>query len=693
MGSTLQKILPGRGDKEGQGNRLKRGALLLLLFISWLFLLADFPVTHPLIWFPLSAVAVLVYAFFIYSAGERELSTEFLLASLIIISGIISALKLQWLKLIFFPVVVAIIYFYPVKVIFRLSLLVPVVGMKDSLSGFVSFLLQKTPFSTETLIEEAAFSLALMLSAVVAGVMSERQKKQKDDIERSLGDIREKAKWVTREAGMESLSNDEMTVHYLASERIANEEIKELLLTIKKAVLADSANFFVPCSKGLELRCTTEDRDYVVTDNGGVIAACLRERQTFSSGNLTENAIDLGYHKKGKTKITSVIAIPISESSAVIGVLAVDSSRYQAFSGIEGTEKTVGMFADHLGRILERQRISRALNRELSGLKILERESSSLVASLKIDEISEKLCKVAEKISGGQSFFFIIQGRNFELKYHTSAVREGPVIFNLSGTIVNFAVENRHRHYVPDLRNYASVNVMPFETEGVLSAMAIPLIYENALLGLLVILSREANFLDASRINLLDIFCNQASTSIANAMLHARIEKMATTDGLTGLFNHRIFQEKLSEQFNRLKRFPEPISLVLADIDHFKRVNDTYGHPVGDLVLKGVAQVLKETIRDIDIPARYGGEEFAVILPGTSSEGARNIAERLRQKVKGAPFSSNGRRIDVSVSIGIATSPSDAKSKEGLIERADKALYHAKRNGRDRCVVWSGISQ
>ena len=657
----------------------------------WLALLADFTVTHPIIWAALSVVAVVPYAFLVFHKKRKDLSAEFLFSVLIILAGIIAALKLPWLKLAFFPAIVAVAYFFPLKTILCLSALIPAVGMKGSISAYIPFLPPKASVTSEIIIEEAAFSLFLMLAALMAGVMVERWKKEKEELESSLYDIRDKAKGITREAEMESLSDDEMMSHYVASARSADEEIKELLLTIKKAVLSDSANFFVPCSGGFELRGTTEGREAVVADGGGVIAKCLNDRKPFSSGELDESKIDLGYRKTDKMKITSIIAMPIVEGSVISGVLTVDSSRYQAFSGIEGTEKTIRMFADHLVRVLERQRISMALKRELSGLKILERESSSLVTSLKIDEISEKLCKVAEKISGAQSCFFIGQGKNFELKYHTGAASGGAALFDLRGTIVNFAIENKHRHYIPDLRQYPAIKIMPFETKNVLAVMAIPMIYENNLLGLLVMLSQEKDFLDGFRINLLDIFCNQASTSLANAQLHAKIERMATTDGLTGLFNHRLFQEKLSGEFERLKRLPEPISLILMDIDHFKKVNDTYGHPIGDIVLKGVARVIKETIRAIDIPARYGGEEFAVILPGTSCEGAGNIAERLRQKVKEKPFSANGKLIEVSISIGIATSPFDAKSKEELIERADQALYHAKHEGRDRTALWSSI--
>jgi len=190
---------------------------------------------------------------------------------------------------------------------------------------------------------------------------------------------------------------------------------------------------------------------------------------------------------------------------------------------------------------------------------------------------------------------------------------------------------------------------------------------------------------------LLEVLCNQASISIANANLHVEIERLATTDGLTGLYNHRRFQEKLSEEFKRLNRYSYQVSLILTDIDYFKKVNDTYGHPVGDLVLKGVSKIIREEIRDMDVPARYGGEEFAVILPGTDTDGAKNIAERLRKAVMDTTFSADGKPVKVTISIGVATAPVDAKGKQELIEKTDEALYHAKHNGRNQSVIWRSI--
>jgi len=162
---------------------------------------------------------------------------------------------------------------------------------------------------------------------------------------------------------------------------------------------------------------------------------------------------------------------------------------------------------------------------------------------------------------------------------------------------------------------------------------------------------------------------------------------MATTDGLTGLLNHRTFQLRMDEALAAARRYGRKCSLILTDIDHFKSVNDTWGHPTGDLVLKGVAKILKDKARDTDIVARYGGEEFAIVMPETDQKGAQAIAERIREAVSGETFQTEMGPLKVTLSLGIATFADDAKDKHGLVELADQCLYFAKRNGRNQVVT------
>lgn len=170
--------------------------------------------------------------------------------------------------------------------------------------------------------------------------------------------------------------------------------------------------------------------------------------------------------------------------------------------------------------------------------------------------------------------------------------------------------------------------------------------------------------------------------------LFAELQKMAVTDGLTGLYNHRYFKERLYAEFARINRIPEPLSLLFIDIDLFKCINDSHGHLAGDEILQGVAQVIKNNVREIDFLARYGGEEFSVILPGTDREGARKMAERLRQAVAEKSFQVGWKELKVTVSVGAATYPDDAADKEDLLDKADQALFHAKKQGRNRSSLW-----
>jgi diguanylate cyclase (GGDEF)-like protein len=167
-----------------------------------------------------------------------------------------------------------------------------------------------------------------------------------------------------------------------------------------------------------------------------------------------------------------------------------------------------------------------------------------------------------------------------------------------------------------------------------------------------------------------------------------QLERLSITDGLTGLYNHRHFEERLAEEFRRSQRYGDPVSLMMLDLDHFKEVNDRFGHPFGDRVLREAAELIRTSIRDPDICARYGGEEFAIILPKTHLQGALAVAERmfksLRAKRYAVDCAGEPSVLAVTASVGIATFPSkDVSSPELLVKLADEALYRAKRGGRN----------
>jgi diguanylate cyclase (GGDEF)-like protein len=225
-----------------------------------------------------------------------------------------------------------------------------------------------------------------------------------------------------------------------------------------------------------------------------------------------------------------------------------------------------------------------------------------------------------------------------------------------------------------------------FETMHAL-AHPLPGTEHGEVIGLLSAVRDGEPFSDRDR-ELLSYLAGTASVSIQNVALHEAVQRQAVTDELTGLFNHRRFQEAMAAETERAKRFDQPMSLVMLDIDNFKRVNDTYGHQQGDRVLAEVARVLRESSREIDAPARYGGEELAVVLPQTDIEGAYQLAERVRQEVAALdiPLMEGTGTISVTASLGVASLPVDAQDGGGLIAAADAALYEAKHAGKNKTV-------
>lgn len=224
------------------------------------------------------------------------------------------------------------------------------------------------------------------------------------------------------------------------------------------------------------------------------------------------------------------------------------------------------------------------------------------------------------------------------------------------------------------------------------SMVSAPLTVKNRLLGLLNLHKEEVGAFSDSEIKLVQAIANQAAIAIENAQLYEKTRTLSNTDELTTLANRRYFQEILAREVAQARRYGSCFSLIMADIDHFKRYNDNHGHLRGDTVLKKVAALMLQSTRGIDLVARFGGEEFVILLPKTGKEGARAAAEKLRQNVAAETFAGADRSQPdgrLTLSLGVAEFPSDSKDIYELIDLADRALYQAKERGRNNTAVWN----
>ncbi|MCH8156947.1 MAG: GGDEF domain-containing protein [Nitrospinae bacterium] len=218
--------------------------------------------------------------------------------------------------------------------------------------------------------------------------------------------------------------------------------------------------------------------------------------------------------------------------------------------------------------------------------------------------------------------------------------------------------------------------------------VTIPLMIESETVGVLNLNDGEREVFNISDLDFALNIAEFVSLSISNALLYEKTERLSVTDGLTGITNRPQMQRVLQSEFERSTRYDAPLSIIILDLDHFKDVNDTYGHPKGDEVLMALSSLLKQVCRANDVAARYGGEEFLLILPQTTVKGAFKIAERVRKELSKLRFTENGAEFGVTASCGVAElDQSVMKDVGSLVRMADQALYKAKNSGRNRTVI------
>jgi len=666
VGNTVQKVLQGRGDKKRQGSWIGTALPVVLLFATYLGLLLEFPVKKQSLWFLFAVAAVFVctFAHKLQKGGKQTL--EFLFSLGLLVAGSAQALALPWLRLVYFPFMISLTALYDQKTILSLLLLLPFLELPAFFKGLLT---------SADLIFFASLAATIGISLLLKNNM------QKKPHGRPLPE--DQSSYESSGTRYQGIGDERDIADVLEEISRTDDEIKDLLVVTKNTVFADSVNLFINSAGSIRLRCSTDETAGIIPAEGGLLTLCFKEKKPYLASEIGEKKIDVGYLKR--EGISSLAMVPITDDNMAIGVLAADSMRYHAFSGAD--LEIMQKFSSQIAKILQRERVYPQIQRSYDTLKILNEESSKLIASLDADVIVKNLIDGVFRIAPSETIFFAVKGREAEILHTKSLPSQEKRTFNTKGTLLDIASKNDEPLYISDLRNYRSP-VLPFKTENINSVLLLPLFYERTLLGILTLLFEKVNSLSPHHIEIMRVLGNQASTSIANARFHAEIERLAVTDGLTGLFNHRHFQERLTQEFNRMGRSAGPFSLLLIDIDHFKKVNDTYGHPVGDAVLKKVSGTISKIIRNIDVAARYGGEEFAVILVGTDAGGATKMAERLRRTVTDMKISAERNTISVTVSIGIATNTGDIGKKEDIIERADRALYYSKKNGRNQSTLW-----
>jgi two-component system, cell cycle response regulator len=460
------------------------------------------------------------------------------------------------------------------------------------------------------------------------------------------------------------------------------------------------AIFFPTDDNGFKLRryfsnCDYINKEAVIYPGVGVIGSFLKDGlKQLNLQEIITDSMTLYYYTKD-AGIRSLMASPIIADKAERGTIIVDSTEKKHFSDEDHAflskvaslvGSTVFYAYSHSVNKLKHERLVAMSSIEKDFFTNLEIEAildlmvnivpyaipcDRLTISLKSDDGKTAIIRRA----WGQQ----TQG----LLKHSFSLGERTLVGLLYYKNLCFYRDFSPHHYETRYWNGEPKN------DEFASFLAFPFGVESCIGALLLESFRHEAFTDAHR-GLLMRLSTSAGLAIEKVKMLEQAQAMATHDGLTGLFNHRHFQQMLKEEINRASRYAEPLALVISDIDFFKKLNDNYGHPFGDIVLKGVAEKLAESIRaGIDIAARYGGEEFALILVKSDKAQALDTTERIRQIISQTKYkNSRGEDVGATMSFGIAIFGEHAKDQDTLIKRADKALYKAKENGRNRVEVF-----
>lgn len=388
--------------------------------------------------------------------------------------------------------------------------------------------------------------------------------------------------------------------------------------------------------------------------------------------------------------IKSLLVVPLVTHGQIIGVMVLDQVEPNRYFTSEHADlaMTIG---DRVAASIENASLYTAQQQLTRKLTVLHRVTASLLKTLDRETLVERVLEGALTLmsKARRAALLLVETSSGDIYVaHSRGYGYGnlPSTRRLPGTQAALQAIRARRPVFVRVTDAHLSSPKPPSAEGASGpTLAVPLIVEENPLGALLL---EGEAFEEEDIEVLAAFAATAAAALHNALLHAQVQELAMTDALTGIYNRRALFLLGRREVERAKRFGRPLTAIMFDLDHFKRVNDLYGHAVGDQVLAQVARLCQGELRQTDLLGRYGGEEFVVLLPETSLSDAWQTAERLRQRVARTLIETDRGPLHITVSLGVAALPRAQLSLEKLIEQADQALYAAKQAGRNCTRIW-----
>lgn len=425
----------------------------------------------------------------------------------------------------------------------------------------------------------------------------------------------------------------------------------------------------------------------------------LERGQSFYATDFKRLLHELPWYR-GRVEIGTLLAVPVRVGDVIVGALLAERLEIQAFTGRE--PRLLSGIAELLAEAIRSTRASlgrEELDVEFKAVYPISQRLAMLAREGEVRELLLRSSRHLVPVEGAA----VVMSDELETRYTVEAGFGWPAEFRKREVALDertwaaWVLRSAEEAYL--LESLASqegrmpVLVLDEPSGQAESLLAVPLRARGRTLGALLLTGARGSF-DASARRVLEILANQAAATIQLIKDKEQQRQLAVRDGLTGLYNRRAFGELLGAAIANEDRRPAgSLGLVILDLDHFKKLNDTYGHPAGDAALRSLARLLDQHLRKGDQAARYGGEEFVVILPGSDAERSTGAAERLRSALEKHRFVFEGARIPLSASLGVAVWPGDGREPEPLLAAADRALYAAKQAGRNRVMAASSLAE